>query len=91
MLFVTGGFEHCVANMYYITAGLLAECNPQYVELAKEAYGFSQEYLGTLNVENYFVKNLLPVTIGNIIGGAFCVGVPVYYLNFDKKKSKEIK
>ena len=77
MLFVTGGFEHCVANMYYITAGLLAECNPQYVELAKEAYGFSQEYLGTLNVENYFVKNLLPVTIGNIIGGAFCVGVPV--------------
>lgn len=91
MLFVTGGFEHCVANMYYITAGLLAECNPQYVELAKETYGFSQEYLGTLNVENYFVKNLLPVTIGNIIGGAFCVGVPVYYLNFDKKKSKEIK
>ena len=91
MLFVTGGFEHCVANMYYITAGLLVECNPQYVELAKEAYGFSQEYLGTLNVENYFVKNLLPVTIGNIIGGAFCVGVPVYYLNFDKKKSKEIK
>ena len=91
MLFVTGGFEHCVANMYYITAGLLAECNPQYVELAKEAYGFSQEYLGTLNVENYFVKNLLPVTIGNIIGGAFCVSVPVYYLNFDKKKSKEIK
>ena len=91
MLLVTGGFEHCVANMYYITAGLLAECNPQYVELAKEAYGFSQEYLGTLNVENYFVKNLLPVTIGNIIGGAFCVGVPVYYLNFDKKKSKEIK
>ena len=88
MLFVTGGFEHCVANMYYITAGLLAECNPQYVELAKEAYGFSQEYLGTLNVENYFVKNLLPVTIGNIIGGAFCVGVPVYYLNFDKKKIK---
>ena len=89
--FVICGFEHCVANMYYITAGLLAECNPQYVELAKEAYGFSQEYLGTLNVENYFVKNLLPVTIGNIIGGAFCVGVPVYYLNFDKKKSKEIK
>jgi formate/nitrite transporter len=88
MLFVTGGFEHCVANMYYITAGLLAECNPQYVELAKEAYGFSQEYLGTLNVENYFVKNLLPVTIGNIIGGAFFVGVPVYYLNFDKAKNK---
>ena len=91
MLFVTGGFEHCVANMYYITAGLLANCNPQYVELAKETYGFSQEYLGTLNIANYLIKNLLPVTIGNIIGGAFCVGVPVYFLNSDKKTSKEVK
>ena len=42
MLFVTGGFEHCVANMYYITAGLLANCNAEYSELAMASYGFSQ-------------------------------------------------
>ena len=89
MLFVTGGFEHCVANMYYITAGLMAKYNPQYFELAKETYGFSQEYLGTLNIVNYLIKNLLPVTIGNIIGGAFFVGVPVYYLNSDPKTSNK--
>lgn len=87
MLFVTGGFEHCVANMYYITAGFLAKANPVYAELAMETYGFSKEYLDTLNVTNYFVSNLLPVTIGNIIGGTFCMGAPVYYLNFTKTKS----
>ena len=87
MLFVTAGFEHCVANMYYITAGLFAMNNPNYVELAKEAYGFSQEYLNSLNITNYFVTNLLPVTIGNILGGVFFVGAPLYYLNHSKAKN----
>lgn len=87
MLFVTGGFEHCVANMYYITAGLIAMNNPDYASLAMEAYGISSEYLKTLNLANYFVANLLPVTIGNIIGGVLAVGAPIYYLNFSKKKS----
>lgn len=81
MLFVTGGFEHCVANMYYITAGLLALRDPAYAELAMEAYGFRSEYLETLNVSAFLLKNLLPVTIGNIIGGAACVGAPLFYLN----------
>ena len=81
MLFVTGGFEHCVANMYYITAGLFAVNDPEYVTLAKEAYGFSQEYLNTLSISNFFAVNLLPVTIGNIIGGAFGIGAPMYFLN----------
>lgn len=87
MLFVTGGFEHCVANMYYISAGLIASTNPQYVELAANTYGFSREYLSTLTVTNFFVSNLLPVTIGNIIGGVFFVGAPVYYLNCGKTKN----
>ena len=87
MLFVTGGFEHCVANMYYITAGLIAMNNPEYVNLAINAYGFSQEYVESLNVINFFVKNLLPVTIGNILGGALFVGAPLYYLNRNNTKS----
>ena len=87
MLFVTGGFEHCVANMYYITAGLFAINNPQYVELAMDAYGFSQEYLSTLNITNYLVTNLIPVTIGNIIGGVFCVGAPSFYVICEESKA----
>jgi formate/nitrite transporter len=86
MLFVTGGFEHCVANMYYITAGLIAKTDPVYSALAMEAYGYSEAYLGTLNIANFLIKNLLPVTIGNIVGGAFCLGAPMYYLNREKKK-----
>lgn len=84
MLFVTGGFEHCVANMYYITAGIIAAHNPQYIDLAKTAYGFSAEQLEGLNIVSYLFGNLLPVTIGNLIGGIVCVGAPLLYLNSDK-------
>lgn len=86
MLFVTAGFEHCVANMYYITAGLLAKQNPKYVELAMSAYGYSAEQMENLNLTGYFLTNLLPVTIGNILGGVVFIGMPLYYLNRNKGK-----
>lgn len=91
MLFVTSGFEHCVANMYYIFAGVLAKTNPDYIKVATEQYGISLEALGELNLTSMFVKNLLPVTIGNIIGGACFMGLPLYYLNRNKNESKKIK
>ena len=93
MLFVTSGFEHCVANMYYITAGMLAMRNPEYVELAMSAYGYSIQQLNQLNGLNYILLNLLPVTIGNILGGVLFTGVPLFYLNMDKAYSdkEEIK
>ena len=88
MLFVTSGFEHCVANMYYITAGLLAKMNPEYIAVAIEHYGIDQAKLDSLNIVNYLFKNLLPVTIGNIIGGSAIVGLPLYYLNSSKMDGK---
>lgn len=81
MLFVTGGFEHCVANMYYIGAGLLAAQNTAYVQLAMETYGYSASYISTLNWTGYLVTNLIPVTIGNMLGGMCFVAAPLYYLN----------
>ena len=39
--FVVAGFEHCVANMFYIPAGILASLNPAYVAKAEEAYGIT--------------------------------------------------
>lgn len=62
--FVIGGFEHCVANMYYIPAGLMAAGVPEYARLAQEA-GVN---LSALSLTGFFA-NLIPVTIGNIIGG----------------------
>lgn len=64
--FVLCGFEHCVANMYYISAGLLAIQNPQYLQLARQA-GVD---LSALTIGNFLLGNLLPVTLGNILGGA---------------------
>lgn len=89
MLFVTAGFEHCVANMFYITAGLFAKSNTEYVKLAMEVYGYSQEKIDGLNFYNYIVTNLVPVTIGNLIGGILILAVPMYSLNI--KKTKRIK
>lgn len=91
MLFVTGGFEHCVANMYYIVAGIFAVQNPVYAELAMSTYGFTPEKLETLNLVGYFITNLVPVTIGNILGGMLFVGAPIYYLNRSKTDSSKKK
>ena len=91
MLFVTEGFEHCVANMYYITAGLIASHQNAYVNLAIEQYGLTLEKLQALNIKTYFVNNLIPVTIGNITGGAICLGLPLVYLNITKSKKNENK
>lgn len=92
LLFVTAGFEHCVANMYYITAGLLAKMNSTYLGLAVEQYGYTSEQLESLNVVNYLFGNLVPVTVGNILGGVLCIGLPLFYLNRDKtEKSLKVK
>lgn len=84
MLFVTAGYEHCVANMYYIPMGMLALGNPAYQTLAAEAYGLSATQLASLNLPHFLVSNLLPVTLGNILGGVLLVATPVYYLNRTK-------
>ncbi|MGN1170893.1 MAG: formate/nitrite transporter family protein [Lachnospiraceae bacterium] len=76
--FVIGGFEHCVANMFYIPAGMLAASNPDYVAKAEELYGITAEQCAGLTVINSF-NNFIPVTIGNIIGGAVFIGL-MYFL-----------
>lgn len=62
MLFVLCGFEHCVADMYFGVAALLASVE----------YGIAAE---GLTWANFLIKSLLPVTLGNIVGGAGIVGV----------------
>lgn len=69
--FVLCGFEHCIANMYYIPAGIFAMQIPTYAEKALEA-GIQ---VAALNWKNFFFVNLLPVTIGNILGGVAVGGI----------------
>lgn len=91
MLFVTAGYEHCVANMYYITAGIMAKLNSDYVKVAMETYSISETQLLSLNIMTMIVNNLIPVTIGNIIGGSCFIGLPFYYFNKDRKEAKTLE
>ena len=60
MAFVALGFEHSVANMFFIPAGIF--------------------YGAQVTWGQFFITNLIPVTLGNIVGGAFFVGVIYWYL-----------
>jgi len=86
-LFITSGFEHCVANMYYIPVGILAKNNPSWVAEAL-ALGTTGEQLDMLHWGG-FLSNIIPVTLGNIVGGSIFVGM-MYWLSF-LYKEKNIK
>lgn len=75
--FVIGGFEHCVANMFYIPAGILAATNPSYVEAAGTLYNITPEQCTSLTQLNG-IESFLFVTIGNVIGGMVCVALICY-------------
>jgi formate/nitrite transporter FocA (FNT family) len=90
MAFVVSGYEHCVANMYYIPAGIFAAANDAYAQAAMEQYGYSLTQLESLNWMNFLVKNLIPVTLGNIVGGMIFVGLPLYLIHSAKLRAEDI-
>lgn len=86
-LFITSGFEHSVANMYYIPAGIFAKVNPVFLKQAL-ALGVKEKALDKLNWEGFFVSNLLPVTLGNIVGAIVFVGM-IFWISHRKEISKK--
>lgn len=80
--FVVAGFEHCVANMYYIPAGIFAVGNGAYAGLISGA-GINT---AVLNWGSFVANNLVPVTLGNIVGGVL-VGLVMYACHATKKKA----
>ena len=85
--FVICGFEHIVANMYFIPIGLLAKTNPLYVQQAETVYNVTAKKLATLTVPN-ILNNFIPVTIGNVLGGLF-IGLMLYFVNVHVDKITE--
>ena len=76
--FVAAGFEHSVANMFFIPMGLLVKTTAGsefWSAIGKTAADYSHLTWG-----NFFLANLLPVTIGNIIGGALMVGGVYWFI-----------
>lgn len=89
LAFVVSGYEHCVANMYYIPAGIFAAANPAYVQAAESAYGYTAATLEALTWGNFLINNLIPVTLGNIVGGMVFVGLPLYLIHGEKLRAEK--
>ena len=78
--FVAAGFEHSIANMYFIPLGLM-------IKALDPAFTAGTDLdLSGLTWGAFLINNLLPVTIGNIIGGAVLVGA-VYWSVFLRRRS----
>lgn len=77
--FVALGFEHSIANMYFIPAGLILKQNPQVLAAVPDILGGTLD-LSRLTIPGFVLNNLLPVTLGNIIGGTFFVGIIHWFL-----------
>lgn len=83
--FVAAGFEHSVANMYFIPMGMLIQstASPEFWA----TIGRAPADFANLTMTNFLVRNLIPVTIGNIIGGAVLVGA-VYWFVYLRKRGE---
>ena len=85
MAFVSSGFEHCVANMYFLPAGKFL-CD-WYPAVITEKGGLLAANHG-LSWGDVWFWNIFPVTIGNIFGGFLFIGV-VYFMMFRKEVPEE--
>ena len=83
--FVAAGFEHSIANIYFIPMGLFIKAgapNSFWRAIGKTAADFPQLTWG-----NFLVGNLVPVTMGNIIGGSILVAAVYWFVFLRNRKS----
>ena len=76
--FVAAGFEHSIANIYYVPLGLLiksAAGEPFWTAIGKTPADFP-----ALTWGNFLVGNLIPVTLGNVLGGSVLVGLVYWFI-----------
>ena len=83
MLFVLSGYEHSIANMFYIPMGMILK--PEFTQFVLEK-GVSFQALSNISIQG-MISNLIPVTIGNIIGGCLFIGVLYWYSNRNEDKT----
>jgi formate/nitrite transporter len=76
MAFVSSGFEHSIANMYFIPAGILTQGMLPQAQIASA--------ITNLNWVTMWTSNVIIVTIGNIVGALFFVGI-IYWVAFRKE------
>jgi len=88
--FVALGFEHSVANMYFVPAGLILKHNPQVLSAAERILGQAPD-LSQLTISGFLIRNLLPVTVGNIIGGSFLIGAMYWFVYLRRAAAEPVR
>ena len=83
MTFVASGYEHSIANMFFIPNGILMKHIPSIVT----ASGMTPEQLATMTWKGFFIHNLLPVTLGNIVG-AFVFVVLLFWTAYLREERR---
>lgn len=76
MAFVASGFEHSIANMYFIPLGILLK--------GQNAISNQVSNLSSLNWGSFIIANEIPVTLGNIVGGVFFVATLYWFIYLRK-------
>jgi len=84
--FVAAGFEHSIANMYFIPLGLLLANNAE----ALQTTGLASQQLSRLTVP-WFLHNLTAATLGNILGGGLLVGLVYWFIYLRDRKEEMVK
>jgi len=82
--FVAAGFEHSVANMFFIPMGLFVKSDTAFVSSQQGVPDMSD-----LTWARFLYANLLPVTIGNIVGGALMVGA-IYWFVYLRRSREQV-
>lgn len=89
MGFVSSGFEHCVANMFFIPMGITITSGAP--ELVAAQFNMSvADALNFFSYSNFISANLIPATLGNIVGGALFVG-GIYWFVYMRKSPASAK
>lgn len=69
-MFVASGYEHCVVNMFYLAFGMWVKAgSPEIVA----ASGLASDALANLDLYGFWVRSMVPVTLGNIFGAVFFI------------------
>jgi formate transporter len=86
--FVAAGFEHCIANVYFIPLGLFIKAGAPdsfWAAIGKTAADFP-----SLTWTNFLLANLLPVTFGNLVGGSLMVAAVYWFIYLRKTASPSV-
>jgi formate transporter FocA len=86
-MFVSSGFEHCVANMFMVPLGISIH---QFADASFWSHvGIAPSQYADLTIKHFILNNLIPVTLGNIVGGAVFVGLGYWAIFHPERKPVE--